>query len=87
MVVVPLYLELASDEQWLQVEKALRVLRVVFFTADKVEGLTLEQVEKRVMGHSRETEFRRERSASSCKHDHLNMDGICHNCGEDRRGI
>lgn len=23
----------------------------------------------------------------SCQHDHLNMDGICHRCGKDCRGI
>lgn len=26
-------------------------------------------------------------SPSPCKHEHLNMDGICHACGADCRGI
>lgn len=83
MVVVPFFLELASDEQWQQVEKALHELGVCFFTRER---LTLEGVEKHFKGHSREAESHRKQLAP-CKHDHLNMDGICHACGEDKRGI
>ena len=86
MIVVPFYLELASDEQWLRVEKALRDLKVCFFTADKLESLPLEEIEKHFRGHSHQTESNRKR-LEPCKHDHLDMDGICHACGEDRRGI
>lgn len=45
MLVVPFYLELASDEQWRAVEKALREMNIHFFTDDKIEGMELAEVE------------------------------------------
>lgn len=50
MLVVPFYLELASDEQWRAVEKALRDLKVCFFTDDRIEGMELAEVESLIAG-------------------------------------
>jgi hypothetical protein len=61
MVVVPFYLEIASDEQWHEVEKALREMKVCFITTEKLEGVTLEGVETILRGHSHETAFQRSR--------------------------
>lgn len=53
---------------------------------DTALGLALDgcDVEIHTMGrYPWGTELRR----SLCRHEHLGMDGICHRCGEDRRGI
>ncbi len=50
MIIVPLYAEIASDEQWRTVEKALRDLKVCFFTDDKIEGMELAEVESIIAG-------------------------------------
>ena len=61
MIVVPFMLELASNEQWYEVEKKLREMKICFFEGEKIEGMTLEEVEKVWRGHSNETTLQRSR--------------------------
>ena len=49
MIVVPFYIEIESDEQWTNVEKALSALRVCFVTSKPLEGVTIEEVEEKVI--------------------------------------
>lgn len=50
MIVVPYYLELASDEQRLWLENVLREMNIHFFTDDKIEGMELAEVESLIAG-------------------------------------
>lgn len=50
MIVLPYYLELASDEQRLRLENTLREMNICYFTDDKIEGMELAKVESLVVG-------------------------------------
>ncbi len=48
MIVVPFYVEIASDEQLEQVKYWIDCCHARFVTGEKMEGITLEEVEERV---------------------------------------
>ncbi len=48
MIIVPFYVELASDDQWNAVHVAIERQNVNFVTGEIMEGITLEEVEERV---------------------------------------
>ncbi len=50
MMIVPFYVELASDDQRDTVERYISVAGARFVTGEKMEGITLEEVEERVNG-------------------------------------
>ncbi len=53
MIVVPFYIELASDEQLEQVKYWVDYCHARFFTGEKMEGITLEEVQERVNAKDR----------------------------------
>ncbi len=52
MKILPIYAEIASDDQAEQVERSIRLILppVRFVTGEKMEGITLEEVEEKLNG-------------------------------------